>query len=82
MHQSFSQYAKLNTLSEARSMRPIYLDHNASTPVDPAVAEAIRPYLEQYFGVAAIFSPIAIVDDFQKRLLRQVFSERFIADPF
>lgn len=29
---------------------PIYLDYNATTPVHPAVAEAIRPYLEQVFG--------------------------------
>ena len=29
---------------------PIYLDYNATTPVDPRVAEAMRPFLEQYFG--------------------------------
>ncbi len=29
---------------------PIYLDYNATTPVHPEVAEAIRPYFEQYFG--------------------------------
>jgi cysteine desulfurase len=28
----------------------IYLDHNATTPVDPAVATVMRPYLEQEFG--------------------------------
>ncbi len=28
----------------------IYLDYNASTPVDPAVAEAMRPYIEERFG--------------------------------
>jgi cysteine desulfurase NifS/selenium donor protein len=28
----------------------IYLDYNATTPVHPEVAEAIRPYFEQYFG--------------------------------
>ena len=28
----------------------IYLDYNASTPVDPAVAEAMRPYIEDHFG--------------------------------
>jgi cysteine desulfurase len=28
----------------------IYLDHNASTPLDPAVAAAMRPYLEDAFG--------------------------------
>ncbi len=30
--------------------RPIYLDHNATTPVDPAVFGAMRPYLEAEFG--------------------------------
>ena len=30
--------------------RPIYLDHNATTSVDPAVLAAIRPYLEVEFG--------------------------------
>jgi cysteine desulfurase len=29
---------------------PIYLDYNATTPVHPEVAEAIRPYLENIFG--------------------------------
>jgi cysteine desulfurase len=28
----------------------IYLDHNATTPVDPAVASAMEPYLRQIFG--------------------------------
>jgi cysteine desulfurase len=28
----------------------IYLDHNATTPLAPAVLEAMRPYLEQHFG--------------------------------
>jgi cysteine sulfinate desulfinase/cysteine desulfurase-like protein len=26
-------------------MLPIYLDYNASTPIDPAVAAAMRPFL-------------------------------------
>ncbi len=29
---------------------PIYLDYNATTPVDPLVADAIEPYLHQHFG--------------------------------
>src|SRR5579859_608037 len=29
---------------------PIYLDYNATTPVDPAVVEAMLPYLSLYFG--------------------------------
>ncbi len=31
-------------------MKPIYLDYNATTPLDPAVVAAMRPYLEEYFG--------------------------------
>ncbi|HDQ99290.1 MAG TPA: cysteine desulfurase [candidate division WOR-3 bacterium] len=31
-------------------MRRVYLDHNSTTPVDPRVAEAVRPYLAELFG--------------------------------
>jgi cysteine desulfurase len=31
-------------------MKPIYLDYNATTPIDPRVAEAMLPYLHQHFG--------------------------------
>ena len=31
-------------------MMPIYLDYNASTPIDPAVASAMRPFLDGAFG--------------------------------
>jgi len=30
--------------------RPIYLDYNATTPVDPRVVDAILPYLTSHFG--------------------------------
>lgn len=30
--------------------KTIYLDYNATTPIDPEVADAMRPYLESYFG--------------------------------
>ncbi len=29
---------------------PVYLDYNATTPVDPLVAKAIEPYLHEHFG--------------------------------
>ena len=31
-------------------MTPIYLDYNATTPVDPAVLDAMLPYLRGEFG--------------------------------
>jgi cysteine desulfurase len=31
-------------------MPPIYLDYNATTPIDPAVRDAILPFLGEYFG--------------------------------
>jgi cysteine desulfurase len=31
-------------------MLPIYLDYNATTPIDPAVVEAMLPYLREHFG--------------------------------
>ena len=30
--------------------RPIYLDHQATTPLDPRAYDAMRPYLEERFG--------------------------------
>jgi cysteine desulfurase len=30
--------------------RPVYLDYNATTPVDPAVVDAMTPYLTREFG--------------------------------
>ena len=30
--------------------KPVYLDYNATTPIDPAVRESMLPYLEEYFG--------------------------------
>lgn len=32
---------------------PVYLDYNATTPVAPAVCDAIRPWLEEHFGNAS-----------------------------
>ncbi|RLD41402.1 MAG: bifunctional IscS subfamily cysteine desulfurase/selenide, water dikinase SelD, partial [Bacteroidetes bacterium] len=31
-------------------MKQIYLDYNATTPIDKRVADAMRPFLNEYFG--------------------------------
>lgn len=31
-------------------MKPIYLDYNATTPIDPRVLEAMLPFLQEHFG--------------------------------
>ncbi|MEK6676823.1 MAG: cysteine desulfurase family protein, partial [Planctomycetota bacterium] len=36
----------------------IYLDYNASTPVDPAVREAMLPYLGEFYGNASSSHPL------------------------
>lgn len=31
-------------------MKPVYLDYNATTPIDPRVADAMLPYIREHFG--------------------------------
>ncbi len=31
-------------------MKPIYLDYNATTPIDPKVADAMLPFIREHFG--------------------------------
>src|SRR5688572_21546062 len=35
------------------SVKPVYLDHHATTPVDPAVLAAMLPYFSEKFGNAS-----------------------------
>jgi cysteine desulfurase len=32
------------------AIKPIYLDYNATTPIDPHVVNAMLPYLNEHFG--------------------------------
>ena len=33
-----------------KSVKPIYLDYNATTPIDPAVLKAMLPFFKEHFG--------------------------------
>jgi cysteine desulfurase len=52
MHAGAANTAFVSPLLErfAMTTRRIYLDYNASTPIDPAVAAAMRPFLDDHFG--------------------------------
>lgn len=39
---------------------PVYLDHNATTPVLPAVVEAMLPYLREHFGNPSSNHPLGL----------------------
>src|SRR6266702_5932502 len=48
----FQDYRRKQSMNIPASLQngPIYLDYNATTPVDPAVVEAMLPYLSTHFG--------------------------------
>jgi cysteine desulfurase len=62
--------------------RPIYLDHHATTPVDPRVLEAMRPYFEEEFGNASSATHVygwraeAAVEDARERLASAIGAAR------
>ncbi len=43
-------YKKRSYEEEPYPMNPIYLDHAATTPVDPAVVTAMNPYFTKHYG--------------------------------
>lgn len=46
----YTASASLQFLGIIQNMSPIYLDYNATTPIDRAVREAMLPYLSEHFG--------------------------------
>ena len=56
-------------------MRTIYLDYNATTPLDPEVKEAMLPFLGEFFGNPSSIHRIgrkvrAQLDDYRERVAR------------
>src|ERR1700675_1804928 len=45
-----SRYEPEPAPDEETMTRVIYLDCNATTPLDPAVVDAMQPYLREHFG--------------------------------
>ncbi|NLI81538.1 MAG: selenide, water dikinase SelD [Deltaproteobacteria bacterium] len=41
-------------------MQPVYLDYNATTPIDPRVAEAMLPFVHEHFGNPSSSHPFGI----------------------
>ena len=64
--------------SPSRPDRPIYLDHHATTPLDPRVLDAMLPYLQTEFGNAASTTHVygwraeAAVEDARERLAEMI----------
>jgi len=40
----------LNQQKQIKMKKPVYLDYNATTPVDPEVAKEMIPYIQTFFG--------------------------------
>ena len=61
--------------------QPIYLDHHATTPLDPRVLDAMLPYLREDFGNAASVThafgrrAAAAVDDARERIAARIGAE-------
>ncbi len=59
----------------------VYLDHNATTPVDPAVAEAMCRFLKEHFGNPSSPYPIGrrvrdIMNEARERVAKSLGAER------
>lgn len=47
----------------------IYLDYNATTPIGDEVAEAMRPYLKDYFGNPSSSHSLALQPEMLLKML-------------
>lgn len=60
---------------------PIYLDHAATTPVAPAVLEAMLPYFSDYFGNPASLYSIGMAAREGVETARETVAEALHASP-
>ena len=72
---SFCLFAKDVKAVDGRAMKTIYFDYNATTPLDPAVREAMLPYLGEIFGNPSSVHHVgrrarALLDDAHERVAR------------
>jgi cysteine desulfurase len=63
-----------------KSIKSIYLDYNATTPIDPVVLEAMLPYMKENFGNPSsnhIYGEVAkeAVDEARKKVAELIGSE-------
>lgn len=63
--------------TQSDSNRPIYLDYNATTPVDPRVFAAMEPYFRDVFGNAASVHPAGQVASCAVEIARGKVAEFF-----
>ncbi|HEY4389153.1 MAG TPA: cysteine desulfurase family protein [Ktedonobacteraceae bacterium] len=61
--------------------RPIYLDYNATTPVDPRVVEAMLPYLTHHFGNPSSAHAYASATREGVALAREQVSDLLVCQP-
>ena len=62
-------------------MNPIYLDYNATTPIAKEVADAMRPYLEAYFGNPSSVHAYGIKTKMAVEKARRQVAELIHCDP-
>jgi cysteine desulfurase len=60
---------------------PIYLDHAATTPVDPAVLEAMLPYFTEFYGNPATLYSVGMAAREAVEQAREVVAETLNATP-
>ena len=62
-------------------IEPIYFDYNATTPIAPEVAEAMRPYLEAYFGNPSSMHAYGVKTKMAVEKARRQVAELINCDP-